>query len=54
MKSTKYFLLTAVAGFALSGCASFSSINEVHTMQATTAQGGAPFTRALARNTGRR
>jgi len=47
MKTTKY-LLTAVAGIALSGCTSFSSIRDVNTMRATTAQGGTPFTRALA------
>ena len=45
--NTKTYLLTAVAGLALSGCASMSSINYVDTVRATTAQGGTPFTRAL-------
>ena len=47
MKTTKYVLLSAVAGFALSGCTSFSEIHEVHSMQAVAAQGGTPFTQAL-------
>ncbi len=47
MKTTRNVLLTAVAGFALTGCTSFSEIHQVHTMQAATAQGGTPFTQAL-------
>ncbi len=48
MRAKKY-LLTAVAGVALSGCTSMASIDYVNTMRATTAQGGTPFTRALAK-----
>lgn len=46
MRARKY-LITAAAGFALSGCASFSSIHDVNAIRATTAQGGTPFTQAL-------
>lgn len=46
MRARKY-LVTAAAGLALSGCASFSSIHDVNAMRATTAQGGTPFTQAL-------
>jgi len=48
MKTTKY-ILTAVAGVALSGCTSFSAIHDVNTMRATgVSTVGTPFTRALA------
>lgn len=46
MRAKKY-LVTAAASFALSGCASFSSIHDVNAIRATTAQGGTPFTQAL-------
>jgi len=46
MKAIKY-VMTALAGVALGGCASFTSINTVKTMQTTTAEVGTPFTRAL-------
>ena len=46
MKTIKY-MLTAVASVALSGCA-ISNVNDVNAMRTTTAQGGTPFTQALA------
>ena len=43
---TIQYVMTAVAGLALSGCA-ISNVNEVNELRTTTAQGGSPFTRAL-------
>jgi len=43
-----HYLLTAAAGLALSGCATGGNIDDVNQMRTTTAQGGTPFTQALA------
>jgi OOP family OmpA-OmpF porin len=47
MKKLNY-LLTAAAGVALSAC-SFIHVSEVNDMRTVTAQGGTPFTQALAK-----
>lgn len=41
------YLLTAVAGIALSGCGALTNVNDVNTLRTTGAQGGTPFTQAL-------
>ena len=46
MTKLKY-LIAAMVALGLSGCASPFDIDDVYTLQATQAQGGTPFTRAL-------
>ncbi len=43
-----HLMLTAAAGLALAGCASSNNVDDVAQIRAMSAQGGTPFTRALA------
>jgi OmpA-OmpF porin, OOP family len=47
MNALKY-MLTAAAGFALSGCAALTNVHDVNHIRNASAQGGTPFTQALA------
>ena len=48
MKKIYYLMTVAAAGLALSGCASGDNANDLKLVQTTAAQGGTPFTQALA------